>query len=57
MFFVLLRCSETVKFTLQDFAELHRLSAFLVFATIDSGFQELQGFGNNVAELFHKIYV
>ena len=38
--------SKTVKFILRDFVELHSLGAFLVVATVDFGFQELQWFRN-----------
>ena len=49
LFFFIQRVAKTVKFILLDFVELHCLSASLVAATVDSGFQELQWFGNCVA--------
>ena len=46
--------NKTVKFILQDFVELHCLDAFLVVVNVDSGFQQLQWFGNSVAGLDKK---
>ena len=43
--------SMTLKLILRDLVELHCLGAFLVVATVDSSFQELQWFGNSVAGL------
>ena len=63
VFFLLLRCScllnfvagsKTVKFILRDFDELHCLGVFLVIATVDSGFQELQWFGNSAVGLYQS---
>ena len=45
--------ANTVKFIFRDFVELHCLDAFLVVATVDYGFQELQWLGNSVVGLFH----
>ena len=44
-------CCEYVTFILWEFVKLHYLSAFLVVATVVSGFQELQWFGNSVVGL------
>ena len=38
----------TVKFSLRNFVELYGVGAFLVVATVDSGFHDLQWFGNSV---------
>lgn len=37
------------EFILRDFVEFHCFGAFLVVATVDSSFQELEWFGNSVA--------
>ena len=46
--------SMTVKFILRDFVDLHCLGAFLVVATDDFGFQELQWFGKNEVDLVNS---